>query len=43
MARPKGEGRSLNADALRRTIGREEFDYVALMDALKGTRSLEIR
>lgn len=36
MARPKGEGRSLSAEALRRTIGREEFDYVALLDALKG-------
>ena len=36
MARPKGEGPSLSAEALRRTLGREEFDYVALLDALKG-------
>ena len=36
MAKPKGEGRSLSADALRRAIGREEFDYVTLIDALKG-------
>ncbi len=36
MARPKGKGRSLNAEALRRTIGREEFDYLSLLDALKG-------
>lgn len=36
MARPKEADRSLSAEALRRRIGREEFDYVALMDALKG-------
>lgn len=36
MAKPKTESRSLSAEALRRTIGREEFDYVALLDALKG-------
>ncbi len=36
MARPKGMERSLSADALRRAIGREEFDYVTLVDALKG-------
>ena len=36
MARPKGEGKSLSAEALRRVVGREEFDYVALMSALRG-------
>ena len=36
MAKPKGVGRSLSADALRRAIGREEFDYVTLIDVLKG-------
>lgn len=36
MAKPKGEGYSLSAEALRRRIGREEFDYVTLTDALKG-------
>ena len=36
MARPKGIERSLSADALRRDIGREEFDYVTLTGALKG-------
>jgi predicted transcriptional regulator of viral defense system len=36
MARPKGDGKSMSAEALRRVVGREEFDYVALMSALKG-------
>lgn len=36
MARPKSGGKSINAEALRRIVGREEFDYVALMSALKG-------
>lgn len=36
MAKPKGTGRSLTAEALRRWLGREEFDYLALMETLKG-------
>lgn len=36
MAKPRGEGRSLSGDALRRLVGREEFDYLTLMEALKG-------
>jgi len=36
MARPKGKRRSIGAEALRRVVGREEFDYVALMNALQG-------
>lgn len=36
MAKPKGEGKSMSAEALRRVVGREEFDYVALMSALRG-------
>ncbi|MEJ2422016.1 MAG: hypothetical protein P8018_09975 [Acidobacteriota bacterium] len=35
MAKPRGGGRSLDAHALRRSIGREEFDYISLMEALR--------